>query len=127
RRMCEMCLILFDVPLAELLFFFASRRRHTRSKRDWSSDVCSSDLDYFYDNLSIDSLCHITTYNPTDTTTVRDTVQYKLHYPAARSEERRVGKARRCTSWPAPSTQKRSSAEHMIRSAEAIQLLCRRT
>src|SRR5438067_13734154 len=26
-------------------FFFSSRRRHTRSKRDWSSDVCSSDLD----------------------------------------------------------------------------------
>src|SRR5207247_7983161 len=25
-------------------FFFASRRRHTRSTRDWSSDVCSSDL-----------------------------------------------------------------------------------
>src|SRR5699024_2148292 len=29
------------------VFFFESRRRHTRSKRDWSSDVCSSDLDYF--------------------------------------------------------------------------------
>src|SRR5438067_4258588 len=29
---------------AQLLFFFSSRRRHTRSKRDWSSDVCSSDL-----------------------------------------------------------------------------------
>src|SRR5438105_5585121 len=27
------------------LFFFSSRRRHTRSTRDWSSDVCSSDLD----------------------------------------------------------------------------------
>src|SRR5699024_11374121 len=27
-----------------ILFFFSSRRRHTRSKRDWSSDVCSSDL-----------------------------------------------------------------------------------
>src|SRR5690349_21865013 len=27
-----------------LLFFFSSRRRHTRSLRDWSSDVCSSDL-----------------------------------------------------------------------------------
>src|SRR5699024_11439454 len=27
------------------IFFFSSRRRHTRSKRDWSSDVCSSDLD----------------------------------------------------------------------------------
>src|SRR5699024_11920113 len=25
-------------------FCFSSRRRHTRSKRDWSSDVCSSDL-----------------------------------------------------------------------------------
>src|SRR5438067_10487747 len=24
-------------------FFFSSRRRHTKSKRDWSSDVCSSD------------------------------------------------------------------------------------
>src|SRR5207245_3577369 len=27
-----------------LLFFFSSRRRHTRCYRDWSSDVCSSDL-----------------------------------------------------------------------------------
>src|SRR5690606_39827869 len=26
-------------------FFFSSRRRHTRFSRDWSSDVCSSDLD----------------------------------------------------------------------------------
>src|SRR5436190_7689758 len=26
------------------LFFFSSRRRHTRSLCDWSSDVCSSDL-----------------------------------------------------------------------------------
>src|SRR5260370_1420863 len=29
---------------ADLLFFFSSRRRHTRFKCDWSSDVCSSDL-----------------------------------------------------------------------------------
>src|SRR2546421_358033 len=28
----------------EFGFFFSSRRRHTRSDRDWSSDVCSSDL-----------------------------------------------------------------------------------
>src|SRR5690606_39544899 len=27
-----------------LSFFFSSRRRHTRFSRDWSSDVCSSDL-----------------------------------------------------------------------------------
>src|SRR5439155_12517817 len=27
-----------------IIFFFSSRRRHTRWPRDWSSDVCSSDL-----------------------------------------------------------------------------------
>src|SRR5216683_6297139 len=27
-----------------IFFFFSSRRRHTRSDRDWSSDVCSSEL-----------------------------------------------------------------------------------
>src|SRR5690606_39385248 len=27
-------------------FFFSSRRRHTRFSRDWSSDVCSSDLQF---------------------------------------------------------------------------------
>src|SRR3989440_6954262 len=30
--------------VTEVVFFFSSRRRHTRSDRDWSSDVCSSDL-----------------------------------------------------------------------------------
>src|SRR5690625_6194079 len=30
---------------ARPVFFFSSRRRHTRWPRDWSSDVCSSDLD----------------------------------------------------------------------------------
>src|SRR2546429_1953698 len=30
--------------LGVLFFFFSSRRRHTRCSRDWSSDVCSSDL-----------------------------------------------------------------------------------
>src|SRR5690606_39539423 len=32
------------VALPPALFFFSSRRRHTRFSRDWSSDVCSSDL-----------------------------------------------------------------------------------
>src|SRR5206468_6085441 len=32
------------VSCSFLFFFFSSRRRHTRSDRDWSSDVCSSDL-----------------------------------------------------------------------------------
>src|SRR2546422_9782792 len=39
--MCESC---GDVGLMFFLFFFSSRRRHTRCSRDWSSDVCSSDL-----------------------------------------------------------------------------------
>src|SRR5258707_6096761 len=30
---------------SSVFFFFPSRRRHTRYWRDWSSDVCSSDLD----------------------------------------------------------------------------------
>src|SRR5437870_8794152 len=30
--------------LVLIFFFFSSRRRHTRWPRDWSSDVCSSDL-----------------------------------------------------------------------------------
>src|SRR5258707_4558333 len=30
------------------VFFFSSRRRHTRYWRDWSSDVCSSDLGHAY-------------------------------------------------------------------------------
>src|SRR6266508_6423571 len=32
------------VPRIKFFFFFSSRRRHTSWPRDWSSDVCSSDL-----------------------------------------------------------------------------------
>src|SRR5207249_7290453 len=39
-----LCGVTCLVRQARRLFFFSSRRRHTRSKRDWSSDVCSSDL-----------------------------------------------------------------------------------
>src|SRR5699024_11921866 len=39
---CEVCFT---------MFFFSSRRRHTRSKRDWSSDVCSSDLNHRFKDL----------------------------------------------------------------------------
>src|SRR3989440_8241380 len=51
-----------DVCRCGLLFFFffSSRRRHTRSDRDWSSDVCSSDLLHleatYYDKDSRDAL-----------------------------------------------------------------------
>src|SRR5256886_9226980 len=40
---CKSALSL-DSVLCGILFFFSSRRRHTRFDCDWSSDVCSSDL-----------------------------------------------------------------------------------
>src|SRR5690625_7124953 len=49
-----------------LFFFFSSRRRHTRWPRDWSSDVCSSDLEtidlsnYLLRSLEKESKEHIT-------------------------------------------------------------------
>src|SRR5437899_8143352 len=44
-RLTFVCLCLF-------FFFFSSRRRHTRCLSDWSSDVCSSDLNAFSDSGS---------------------------------------------------------------------------
>src|SRR5690554_7729775 len=44
--------------VCSLFFFFSSRRRHTRCGREWSSDVCSSDLsrNLALDKLHIDSM-----------------------------------------------------------------------
>src|SRR5256885_10064006 len=44
-----------------IIFFFSSRRRHTRLQGDWSSDVCSSDLALFTglrltDGVSLDAI-----------------------------------------------------------------------
>src|SRR5207248_4044640 len=47
------CCIACDVRFMMFLFFFSSRRRHTRSYGDWSSDVCSSDLDAGYDVVMV--------------------------------------------------------------------------
>src|SRR2546429_1092957 len=42
---CITAFNMFDRSMCQLFFFFfSSRRRHTRCSRDWSSDVCSSDL-----------------------------------------------------------------------------------
>src|SRR5699024_11476071 len=43
---CNTNTLVDRLGVCSLFFFFSSRRRHTRSKRDWSSDVCSSDLGY---------------------------------------------------------------------------------
>src|SRR5690606_40243023 len=51
-----------------LSFFFSSRRRHTRFSRDWSSDVCSSDLDDFYGTDSFQKMAQFLTTDVTDDT-----------------------------------------------------------
>src|SRR5260370_20705983 len=46
-RLPRICILLL---CRSLFFFFSSRRRHTRFKCDWSSDMCSSDLSVFGDS-----------------------------------------------------------------------------
>src|SRR5699024_12069199 len=53
-------------------FFFSSRRRHTRSKRDWSSDVCSSDL-------HIMKICHYPNYKARYHFVVQLTFEHLIH------------------------------------------------
>src|SRR2546422_3435879 len=73
-----------------LFFFFSSRRRHTRCSRDWSSDVCSSDL--------VDlSRCWLERRNQLEIEQQGSTFPLRLdgdpHGKSHdRSEERRVGK-----------------------------------
>src|SRR5215813_2828335 len=62
-------------------FFFSSRRRHTRCGRDWSSDVCSSDLCAWPWTRQPPRSAGWTYWSTTPGFT-----------PSTRSEERRVGK-----------------------------------
>src|SRR6266498_6029889 len=60
-----------------IFFFFSSRRRHTRCGRDWSSDVCSSDLRWLAEEL-VDAAPRIP---------VRDRATLRAHYPGRTDEE----------------------------------------
>src|SRR5438093_12498788 len=70
------------ILFALLLFFFSSRRRHTRLVSDWSSDVCSSDLIRGSN----------TTWPPGGAAHGRSTSRRSCAGSQVRSEERRVGK-----------------------------------
>src|SRR3712207_8659814 len=87
--------------LFSCFFFFSSRRRHTRYWRDWSSDVCSSDLDQAY-VMSIPRTALVTipgygeqrinaAYDLGGPPLVVRTIK-TLTSTRIRSEERRVGK-----------------------------------
>src|SRR5437870_13378406 len=85
------------------VFFFSSRRRHTRWPRDWSSDVCSSDL-----RMAISR-------RPCQQLKSSRRPAKRLSFPAnktekrfwERSEERRVGKECRSRVWAEEGKKKR--------------------
>src|SRR3712207_9170056 len=99
-------------------FFFSSRRRHTRYWRDWSSDVCSSDL--FLSCAEVGrrgSQC----FPPSQTSPHRDDSSFTLGGKIAsgvgnpslvRSEERRVGKECRSRWSPYHSKKKNTDRDH---------------
>src|SRR5206468_7147477 len=95
-------------------FFFSSRRRHTRSDRDWSSDVCSSDL---FSTLETTLTRERRLPVPAGPTPCRDIpwaavraepislrltlcFRFQTYTASTRSEERRVGKECRTWWWP---------------------------
>src|SRR5690349_23930325 len=81
-------------------FFFSSRRRHTRSLRDWSSDVCSSDLWRFRQELTVELASAFLTahrqrgcrFEPVAVAHGWSPNSYAEAVRQLRSEERRVGK-----------------------------------
>src|SRR2546429_8242661 len=93
-----------------VLFFFSSRRRHTRCSRDWSSDVCSSDLfdgatlkDTYLRKVALDDadFSGVKVYSGSkwedsnwwDAKCIpQPLLDYLLEADSHRSEERRVGK-----------------------------------
>src|SRR5205809_3847327 len=85
-----LCFVILCILFFFFFFFFSSRRRHTRCSRDWSSDVCSSDL------LEMRGISK--SYGP-----VHANVGIDLTVMAGsivgRSEERRVGKECRSRWW----------------------------
>src|SRR5256886_10365340 len=80
------------------VFFFSSRRRHTRFDCDWSSDVCSSDLITLQLTPAALDLIANEGYDPVfGARPLKRVIQRRLQDPLAmavldRSEERRVGK-----------------------------------
>src|SRR3712207_9425245 len=102
-------------------FFFSSRRRHTIYGRDWSSDVCSSDLAGAYPGLPTPAAAR--PHDGFDADTARLDPRWAgadlasaFAAAAYRSEERRVGKECRSRWSPYHSKKKRKlrSLAHLL-------------
>src|SRR5206468_11481562 len=104
------CYVFFAVSFFFFFFFFSSRRRHTRSDRDWSSDVCSSDLPsardpyFLFAASNVGSFLALVSYPVVVEPFLRLGEQTLLwtvgfYVLILRSEERRVGKECRCRGW----------------------------
>src|SRR3712207_9523817 len=79
-----------------MIFFFSSRRRHTRYWRDWSSDVCSSDLVDILEALPPtgpgEQWGYTGIFSKQNGGGLLTAVYPQAHKAIWRSEERRVGK-----------------------------------
>src|SRR5690606_41175749 len=107
---CQIAFLSFALSwLCFFFFFFSSTRRHTRFSRDWSSDVCSSDL------ADIDAEIEAIRNEPAPTPTTVGTIIQSGHSESiaavaereSRSEERRVGKECRSRGSPYHEKKKR--------------------
>src|SRR3989440_2986601 len=88
RELVLRCLVVTAGPA--FVLFFSSRRRHTRSDRDWSSDVCSSDLEEHTSELQSRSESRMPS----------SACDWSSDVCSSRSEERRVGEECRSRWWP---------------------------
>src|SRR5207253_7302483 len=88
--------VVLNEYISVFFFFFSSRRRHTRWPRDWSSDVCSSDL-------GTDSTSTLPASNSAVAVLISGMMRAmseSLFGGPSRSEERRVGKEGRSRGSP---------------------------
>src|SRR5207245_4465768 len=93
-------------------FFFSSRRRHTRCYRDWSSDVCSSDLGSQEGDLRLVVVAQVLAAVVVPVANAgRGPRAESAAVVAHRSEERRVGKEGRSRGSPEKSNKENNNEE----------------
>src|SRR3712207_7389223 len=89
------------------IFFFSSRRRHTRYWRDWSSDVCSSDLTSTANTGAL----------PADVSTAMPFCKNRTNYKLQRIEKRKLNTNEQKTQLA--STKKKISRKNLSKTGES--------